>query len=122
MSDRAHTGKQVKIVIAVIAAVLVWSFALLGIVLMVLNGQKDSPECQMAYEYLVSSEAFQAMDADTDDIFMNKYAAKTQLSPDGQFASRTVQIGFLVNFRPFTVVCHYADGQWTICRDCTRFH
>lgn len=113
--------KPWKIVAAVIAAVIIWIGAIFGIVLAALNGQKDSEEYQLAYQYLVSSDAFDELNADESDIIMNQYSARTTYSPDGQSASRTVQIGFLVNFQSFEVVCHQEDGVWQVCEECTLF-
>lgn len=114
--------KPWKIVAAVIAAVIIWIGAIFGIVLAALNSQKDSEEYQLAYQYLVSSNAFAEMNADESDIIMNQYSAQTTYSPDGGSPSRTVQIGFLVNFRSFEVVCHQENGVWSVCEECTLFH
>ena len=95
--------------------------AFLGMIQLLLNAQKDTPEYQLAYEYLVSSEAFAQLDADASEIRMNSYSSKTSLNPaDGQ-KSKTVEIGFIVSFRSFTVVCHEENGVLQICEECTNF-
>lgn len=118
----APSGRKTKtIVIALIAAAIIWIAAIFGIVLLALDSQKDSEEYQLAYQYLISSSAFEELNADESSIFMNQYSSRTTLSPDGGSPVKTVQIGFLVNSRSFEVVCHQEDGVWRVCGDCTSF-
>lgn len=113
--------KKSRTAVIVIGVVAAFFLAILGFVLLMLNGQKDSEEYQAAYGYLVSSDAFEALGADESRIFMNSYSSRTQLDPEGGSPEKTVTMGFLVGSHSFEVVCHWEDGVWQVCEECTLF-
>lgn len=109
-----------KHVVLIVCAVLVFTLAIMGFVQLLLHAQKDTEEYALCYDYLVSSDAFRQMDAEESRIRMNQYSISTHYTPEDA-VSQTVEIGFLVNFRPFTVVCHKEQDVWVVCEECTPF-
>lgn len=106
------------VVVAIVAAALSLILMITGfftLVFSVLDKQKDSPEYKVAYEYLVSSEAFNELSPEPDQIRFNSFRISTV---NGE---STATVGFTVNGRSFEVVCHKEDGRWIPCRECTKF-
>lgn len=75
----------------------------------------------MAYDYLLTSDAFDALNADSSGIRMNQYASTTYSSANRDSVTQTVKIGFIVNYKAFEVVCHKENGVWQVCDACTLF-
>jgi len=118
-----HAPKQVntkKTVFLVIAGLALAVFLFLGFIQLVLHSQKSKEESQLAYQYLVSSEAFQALDVDPSKIRMNQYSLQSTLSADGE-AVKKVEIGFVVQGKSFQVICHCENDKWYVCEECTHF-
>ena len=111
--------KTLRIVILVIAIVLVLIVAFIGLIQVILNAQKDKEEYKLAYQYLVTSDAFAALGAEESDIRFNSYSANTSFSNGTK--TKNVTLGFTVNFRSFEVVCHQENGVWQVCEECTPF-
>lgn len=107
-------------IIMIICAVLVFTVAIMGFVQFLLHSQKDTEEYALCYDYLVSSTAFQRLNVEEAEIRMNQYSVSTHYAPDDS-VSKTVKIGFLVDFRPFTIVCHWEQDVWYVCEECTHF-
>ena len=106
------------IIVACVAALLTLALMIAGIFALVfslLDNQKESAEYKLAYEYLVSSQAFEELGAEPDEIRFNSYSGKN-INGD-----RTVELGFRVEGHSFLVVCHLQDGKWIVCRECTTF-
>ena len=111
--------KTLRIVILVIAIVLVLIVAFIGLIQVILNAQKDKEEYKLAYQYLVTSDAFAALDAEESEIRFNSYSANTSFSNGTK--TKNVTLGFTVNFRSFEVVCHQENDVWYVCEECTPF-
>ena len=114
----SHKKRTTRIVIL---AVVICMALFVGFIQTLLNAQKDNPEYLLAYDYLISSEAFAQTGADASQIRMNSYSASRNLAAGGSEPTRTVEIGFIVKFRSFTVVCHMENGTWQVCEECTGF-
>lgn len=103
-----------------VAAIVIGCFiAFFGLIQILLNAQKDTEEYQLAYDYLISSEAFETLNIEEHKIRMNQYSSTTKSAGDS--FSRTVEIGFLINFQSFQVVLHNENGTWLVCEECTPF-
>lgn len=110
----------IKVIIIVAALFLVFVILLVGIIFASLNAKKGSEEYAVAYEYLVNSETFKASGADPQKLFMNSYSANTYYY--NGVPEKTVEFGFKNGiFNSYTVVCHYENGAWVVCEDCTNF-
>lgn len=106
------------IIVACVAALMALALMIAGIFALVfslLDKQKETEEYKQAYEYLVSSQAFEELGASPDQIRFNSYSGKYI---DGD---RTAELGFRVDGHSFLVVCHLENGRWNVCRDCTTF-
>ena len=117
VSKKEKTKKALIIAAIVVCCLLVF----IGFILIALNAAKDTEEYKLAYDYLISSNAYKEMDADESDIHMNSYSSQSHSSANSDYVSKTARISFIVNFKSFEVVCHYEDGIWQVCDECTGF-
>ena len=106
-------------VTAIILILAIFIGAIIGLVFHLLDAQKDSPEYKVAYKYLITSDAFEDLDADETDVWLNQFSTQTYFI-NGRH-TRTSTMGFRVKDKHFTVVCHIEDGQWVVCEECTEF-
>lgn len=113
--------KPLLVLIPVVTLALVVLISFIGIIQMFLNSVKDTREYQQAYHYLTTSQSFLALDAEESDIRLNQYRSFSTYSDDSSAMTRTLEFGFLIQFRPFQVVLHQEDGVWQICEACTSF-
>ncbi len=111
--------KKLKKVLVFCAVAVGCLIAFMGLIQLVLNGQKDTEEYKLAYHYLIESQAFKELDVDESQIRLNQYSSYT--SDEGHSVIQTAELGFLVDFQSFEVVCHRVDGEWQICDACTLF-
>lgn len=116
----ADPKKNARIALLISGIALACLLGFIGLIQLTLNAQKNTPEYQVAYQYLLTSEAFARTGAQEADIRLNRYSASTRYAEDGTM-TKTVQIGFIVHYRTYTVVCHQKDGQWIVCEECTVF-
>ncbi len=120
-SQTAKKKSNAKTAIAIVAILAVCGIGFLGFIFGILNMQKDSEEYKLAYNYLVTSDEFKEMNVDESKVWMNRYSSSTYSSIHSDDVTQTVEIGFFVNFKPFTVVCEKQDGEWQICEEQTNF-
>ena len=120
-SSPAPKDKKVKKVVLVIAIIIVCLAIFLGLIQIILNTQKDTEEYKVAYSYFVESQAFKELNVDESKIRFNQYSSHTYTSDDNSSVSKTVKIGFIVNFKSFEVVCHKENDMWQVCNECTLF-
>lgn len=113
--------KKRKTAVKVVAIVICGMIAFVGLIQLALVAAKDSEEYKIAYQYLLTSDAYRTLHVDESKIRMNQYLLSFCSSDDGERTSQTVEIGFLVDFRRFTVVCHKENGLWQVCEECTLF-
>ena len=113
--------KSYKKAIIIVAIVLCCMIAFVGLVQVLLNSQKGTEQYKIAYNYLVSSETFKSLNVDESKIRMNSWSSHTYFTEDEEGSTASVEIGFKVEHKYFTVVCHQKDGVWQICNDCTSF-
>lgn len=117
-SPKKNNFKDAVKVVAIIIGCLV---VLICLILVLLNAQKDTEEYNLAYNYLITSEAYDVLNTDESKIWMNQYSSTTYSSANAASVTQTVEIGFIVNFKPFEVVCHKENGKWQVCEECTLF-
>ena len=113
--------KVIRIIALVCVIIIIFMAVIIGVVQITLNAQKDSEEYKVAYNYLVSSDAFEKLNVDESKIRFNLYSYSRQISSNGKSVIHTAEIGFAVKFRSFNVICHKENGIWQVCDDCTRF-
>ena len=107
--------------IAVIAIVIACFVAFFGLMQILLSAQKDTEEYYLAYNYLISSEAYAELDAREADVRLLSYSFQQVGNTGGAGASETLQYGFFVKGKSLVVVCHREQGGWQVCPECTPF-
>ena len=122
-SDSAKQSKEsVKKRIAVaVFAVLCISVPMFLIVSMFLNSVKKQENYQVAYAYLVSSDAFAEMQAEESQTILTGYSSSTQVDKNGDATSADAIFTFVVKGQRYQVVCHQDSDMWYVCGDCTAF-
>ncbi len=120
-SASAPKQKKVKKVVLIIAIIIACFAIFAGLIQIVLNTQKDTEEYKVAYSYFVESQAFKKLNVDESKIRFNQYSSHTYTSNDNNSVSQTVEIGFIVNFKSFEIVCHKENDMWQVCNECTLF-
>lgn len=119
--NKYHAPKNVswRKIVASTALIIAGFFVLIIIItLITLSASKNTEEYKVAYNYFIESDTFESLDADEADIFMNSYSSRTEYQNGEGF--KTVQIGFVVKFKSYTVVCHGDErGNWFVCDECT---
>ena len=116
-----HLAQNKRKTIWIIATIVACLSIVLGLIQLTLNAQKNTEEYKAAYSYFVESRAFEELNVDESKIRLNKYSFYTYTSQDSGSVSKTVEIGFIVNFRSFEVVCHRENDIWQVCSECTLF-
>lgn len=110
--------KRLLRVIAVMA-VLAGAFCLIFSIAMA--AVKKTEDYQMAYRYLISSQAFARSGADEDDIELGSFDGKTVTASDGTVTGTAVYT-FRIGINWYEVICHPDEyGAWQVCDDCTNF-
>lgn len=120
-NPQTNKKKSYKKIVIIVAVGLCCLIAFVGLVQAILNSQKGTVQYEIAYDYFVSSEAFKQLNVDESKIRMNSWSSHTYFTEDQEGATSTVEIGFMVGNKSFTVVCHQIDGVWQICDNCTLF-
>jgi len=108
----ATPGKKSKRVLTIICVSLA---IFIGIIFITLEGEKDTPEYQAAYEYFISSEAFEKSGASENEIVFTSY------NHNGTEENAIVTYTFTARFKQYPVVCHIENGVFSVCEDCTEF-
>ncbi len=116
--SKKKRAKKTIIILAIIMGCLV---AFIGLIQIILDTQKDTEEYKVAYSYFVQSDAYKKLNVDETKIRFNQYSSHTYTSTDGKSVSQTVEIGFMVNFKSYEVVCHKENNSWQVCSECTLF-
>lgn len=124
---KAYNKKNRKTVIVVVLALLIpvvvcvcFILAIFGIVFGALNSVKDSEKYDLAYSYLVNSEAFEEMNVDESEIKLTGYSTSTGYDFHTDVEAKTT-FTFKVDHHSFDVICHKEDGEWYVCNKCTEF-
>ena len=86
-----------------------------------LDAAKKQENYQIAYSYLVDSDAFAEMQADESQITLTGYSAETRIGNDEDSPSAVVTFTFVVRGQQYRVVCHKDGEMWYVCNDCTAF-
>lgn len=107
--------------LSVLAIIVACFLALFGLTQIILNQQKDTEEYKIAYRYFTESQAFEELNVNESKIRFNKYSRNTTTSPKDNSVTQTAEIGFVVNFKSFVVVCHKENDVWLVCDECTSF-
>ncbi len=110
-----------KIVLAIVAAAAAFLAIVLLIVWLSLSNAKKTEEYKAAYNYLIESQAFEDVGADTSKIWFNQYSRTIYSNSNSDDVSQTVEIGFIVKGKTFLVICHKQNNTWSVCEECTHF-
>lgn len=114
---RQADGK--KTVLSIVTAVVVFIALLYGITFLALENVKEEAHYQLAYSYLISSEAFAGMEADPSDVKLTGFHSNTSIV-NGEKDAR-VTFTFQIHGRAIPVICHENAEGWYVCTDCTQF-
>ena len=118
----AHPKVSAKKRIAVaVTAVLCISIFMFSFITTALNAVKKQENYQIAYAYLINSNAYAKLGADESQITLTGYSSKTQIDSNGDAASTAVTFSFLIRGQQHQVVCHQDNHIWYVCSDCTNF-
>ncbi len=113
--------KIIQIILALLIAFALFFGLVYGLTSFLLHRQTQTEEYQMAYTYLVESEAFQALGISEDTIKFNSYSKHITTNRYGETSS-LLEFGFQVDrLQKMTVVCHWNGETWYVCTDCTHF-
>ncbi len=104
-----------KNAITIVAIVLACIAVFFGIIFSALKAATHTEEYKVSYNYLITSEAYKALDAEPDEVKFNQYRVSYSNS------SSKAEISFVVDGKRFTVVCHKEGGAWQVCEECTKF-
>ena len=121
--ERAKSNKRQAVMWICLAAVAAILFigSLLIIILSSLNDTKDTEEYQLAYSYVIESEAWKKTGFETDKLKYTTYSLSSGTDSNG-VTQRDAEIGFRINFwNTVTVILHDEGDGWYVCRDCTGF-
>lgn len=116
------TTKTIVIIVGAFILVFIIFFILIATsVSASLKNETKTPEYQIAYEYLISSEAFKETGKSEDKIVFNSYSYNRTTDINGN-VSYVKEFGFKLGFlENATVVCHKDGETWYVCQECTKF-
>ena len=97
--------------------------AFIGLIQIVLHTNRDTPQAQVAYEYVLSSDAFATAGLEPDELRMNEFSV-SYVTENGEMTA-TTEITFTAHRGlfcryAFYVTCHKEGETWVVCDDCTR--
>lgn len=108
-------------------AMLFGGLAIIALVAVILLNSGDpmeeiasTEEYRVAYEYLVNSDTFSAMNAGAEAIRFSQYSQITPKSTSDPHAD-FVKIVFKINRKALEVICHQDGETWYVCEECTEF-
>lgn len=113
--------KNKKTIVSIIIIPIVILVAFIGIILLTLNGLKNTEEYQVAYSYFIESQAFEALGATEADVRFNGYKVVRYSDNEHHGSVKIAQMQFTVKFKTFEVVCYEENGVWMVCEACTLF-
>lgn len=111
--EEASPSQKSKRVITIICISLA---IFIVIIFIALDGEKSTPEYQAAYEYFVSSEAFEKSGASENEIVFTSY------NRNGTEENAIVTYTFTMRFKQYPVICHIENGIFSVCEECTEFN
>ena len=114
--------KKIALLVGCIVGAIALFFAFVFVIVTSsLNAQKSTEEYQMAYEYLIQSHTFKASGSDEDDVKFNSVSSMSGYDQDGE-PYKDVEFGFKINHgKTLYVICHFENGEWRVCEECTLF-
>ena len=108
-----------RVILTLVIWFLLFIATLVGGVLLALNQVKQTPEYEMAYSYLISSEYFTEMGWEESDIRLTGYSGKTEVNNGISVSTRIYS--FQIKEQTLKVICHPEGNSWQVCRECTEF-
>ena len=115
-------GKKLILLISLAAlAFLLFIGLIFGTVFGALSTVKKTDQYAVAYEYFLQSEYFDRLGWEEEDVKLFSYSSNTYVESDGSRRS-TAEFGFGKSpFATTYVVCHFENGEWVVCDECTHF-
>jgi uncharacterized RDD family membrane protein YckC len=120
VSQKKETTTKKRLIVAA-TTVLCVSIPMFLIISTALDAAKEQENYQIAYSYLVDSDAYAEMQVDESQITLTGYSSSTRIDNDGDTTSTVVTFTFLVRGQQYQVVCHQDGEMWYACNDCTEF-
>ncbi len=117
VSKKEKTKKIILTFTVIIGCIILF----IGLIQSILNTIKNTKEYGVAYNYFIQSDTFKELNVNESEIRFNQYSSYTSSSENNPSFSKTAEIGFVVDFKSFTVVCHKENGNWKVCNECTLF-
>jgi len=114
-----RTSATARTILVTVLAVILGIALLVGIVMLSLESVKDEPHYALAYEYLISSDAYAQLDAQEDQIRLRGYSYNSTVR--NGVAETAASFTFLIDRHQMVVTCHLKDECWYVCTDCTNF-
>ncbi len=105
----------------IVGAIVLFCCVILIIATTALNAQKSTEEYQLAYTYLIESHAYEASGSDEDDVIFRSFSSTSRYDENGE-PYKDVEFGFDIGHgKTLYVICHYENGEWQVCEECTLF-
>lgn len=121
-SDPVQRETSVKKRISVaVTAILCISIFMFLTVSSALEAVKQQEDYQIAYSYLINSNAYSEMQADESQINLTGHSSSARIDSNCDTVSGAVSFSFLVRGQQYQVVCHQNGDMWYVCSDCTHF-
>lgn len=112
--------KRKKVWMIIVPSVIAFVLVLVTIILVSFHFVKKSPQYDVAYTYLITSEAFNELGVDEDKVIMTSYSSSTYRGKNTE-PHYNVKFTFMVGFKSMEIICHKENDLWYVCEDCTAF-
>ncbi len=114
------SNAKLYIALGILAFCMAFALMFCAVRLM-LDMTKNTPEYEVAYDYLVNSEAFEEKGYSKDQVRLNKYRKFTYTNSD-DYSVESIEFGFRVKLKKYSVVVHVDEnGNFFVCDRCTNF-
>ncbi|MBQ8575246.1 MAG: RDD family protein [Clostridia bacterium] len=117
VSNKRKIKRAIEVFTLIVGCLIIF----MGLIQIALNTRKNTDEYKIAYSYFIESHAFEELNVEEAKIRFNQYSWHTYTTEKEHSAIQTVEIGFMVNFKSFEVVCHKENDKWQVCKECTLF-
>ena len=115
-------AKKILLLIGcIVGAIVLFVCLIFLIVSIALSSAKNTEEYGLAYTYLVESQTFKEAGIDEEDIRFQSYSSSSHKDANGE-PRKDAEIGFGIGHgKTLYVICHFENGEWQVCEECTHF-
>ena len=119
---KRNTGKIVIIITsAIFAAIVLFFVFVFTVTTKMIESQKQTEQYKLAYTYFAESELFKKTKKNEDSIRLSAYSSYSSTDKNGK-PYKSIEYEFTIDLmHSANVTCHYEDGKWYVCQDCTKF-